>query len=313
MEYLEVRECCPFELLGFTDVDRLMSALDIQPEIRVVVISEEMFLEKLEDYEAKILILDEGLGKNARRAFWIDKYQAASDIYKAIVEVCMEEDHLPMYPTEGNSARVLGFYSPIKRAMQTSFALALGRSLSTGYKVLYVSFEQYAGLREFTRGGFGKDLFDLLYYLNEPSEKFAYRFSQIEQHRGEMSFVPPVVAGHNLVYVTLREWLQLIDRLKALGKFDFILLDLSDSLQGIFEILRQCEKIFTVTIPEGTAISKMEQYEYLLRMYECEEVLDKTLQKTLPRIEEVPDEGELWTRDVWREFVRKVEKEDLKV
>lgn len=313
MEYLESKENCPFELIGFTDIDKLLSALDMEQHIRIVVITEGMFSEQLEKYTVKFLVLDEGLNRDIGNAFWVDKYQPVGDIYKAIMELCLEEESLPPFSKEGKETRIIGFYSPIKRAMQTSFSLALGRSLSSRYKVLYVSFEQYAGLREFAQGDFSKDLFDLLYYLKEPAEKFAYRFSQVERRRGELSYIPPVMAGQNLVYITLREWLMFINRLKAMGRFDFILLDLSDCLQGIFEILRMCEKVFTVTVPERTAVGKLEHYEYLLQMYECGDVLDKTCRKTLPRIERLPDEGDLWTLDVWREFVRQVEIEDFGV
>ena len=313
MEYLDGRENCPFELLGFTDVEGLLTAARADESLRIAVVSEEMYVAELEELAVKILILDEGLDKCAEQVYWVDKYQPAREIYKVIMGLCIEEEDLPALPSGGKETRILGFYSPIKRSMQTAFALALGRSLSSRYKVLYVSFEQYAGLRNSMQGQGGKDLFDLLYYLKEAGDKFAYRFSQVEQFRGDMAYIPPVIAGQNLVYVTVREWLTLINRLKTLGKFDFVLLDLSDSMQGIFEILRMCEKIFTATVSEGTAIGKMEQYEYLLRMYEYDDVLVKTLQKKMPEFEMLPDDGELWTLGLWRDFIHKVEVEDLGV
>lgn len=313
MSYLESQGEIPFELMGFTDIRRMERMYEEKGPIQLVVISEELYERELEKTASHTLVLTEGRGKTVVKAWQTDKYQSAREIYKTILELCIEEAEVQIAQTEESPARVLGFYSPVKRAMQTAFALALGRSLATRYRVLYVSFEPYAGWRGFLQREGGKDLFDLLYYLKEPEEKFVYRLKQVEQKMGELDYIPPVLAGQNLVYITVREWLSFLKRLKDMGKYDFILLDLSDCLQGLFEILRMCEKVFTVTMPQGTAIGKMEQYEYLLRMYECDDVIGKSVKKQVPELKAIPDDGQWWTVDGWRQFIRKVETEDLRV
>jgi len=311
IEYLESKEDCNMEILGFTSTETLLVYGTRDERINILIISEEMYEQDVEKVADKTVILDEGLGKQYRHAFRTDKYQQAREIYRFVMEILAEEDAVSIMPPSGRKARIIGFYSPIKRAMQTSFALALGRSLSTRYRVLFVSFEVYAGWLEEVRREGGKDLYDLLYYLKESKDKFLLKFNVIAQTKGQMSYIPPVRVSQNLVYVTMKEWLTLISRLKELEKFDFILLDLSDSLQGIFEILRLCEKIFTVTGPDKVALCKVEQYEYLLRLCEYDDVKDKSLYKMIPEFEQIPDDSDWWTHDVWRQFIRKVEEEDL--
>ena len=313
MKYVEEKANTPFEMMGFTDVKHLAEVAGKELTLSVLVVSEELYEPALEKLATKTLVLDEGGGKTTLHALKVDKFQQVREIYKMIIELCLQEKDISLPTLMIKKTRVLGFYSPIKRAMQTSFALALGRSLATRYKVLYLSFEPYAGWNGLLCREGGKDLFDLLYYLKETKERFLYRFEQVERKVDRLCYVPPVHAGQNLVYVTTKEWLLLLSRLTDMGKFDFILLDLSDSLQGIFEILRSCEKVFTVVHKEAVSVSKVEQYEYLLRMYECDDVLEKTIQKKLPEFEAIPDEGEWWTFDNWKQFIRKIEEDDLGV
>ena len=42
-----------------------------------------------------------------------------------------------------------------------------------------------------------------------------------------------------------------------------------------------------------------------------DDVKDKSLYKMIPEFEQIPDDSDWWTHDVWRQFIRKVEEEDL--
>lgn len=313
--FIESRESCPFEILGFTDIGNLQShCQQFQEEIALLVVAESVYDMAVERVASCTLVLYEGLDVSVKEARKVNKFQQAREIYKAIIELCLEKEmELPGDFEERPAARVLGFYSPVKRAMQTSFALELGRDLASRYKVLYVSFEQYAGWNGLLCREGGKDLLDLLYYLKEEDERFVHRLGQIEQKQGMLSYIPPVYAGQNLVYVTTREWIALIEKLKHKGHFDFVLLDLSDNLQGVFEILRTCEQVFTMTLPDSPAKTKIEQYECLLKMYEYDDVLEKSKKRQMPTFETIPDKGEQWTKEEWMKVIRKVEVEDLRL
>lgn len=313
--FIEGRQTSPFLLLGFTETKKLIDyCQDLEENIHLLVVAESDYEPGLERLASHTLVLNEDLGVKTKQAKKVEKYQQVKEIYKIILEICLDcEMELSTNLERNTETRLLGFYSPVKRAMQTSFALALGKSLATRYKVLYVNFEQYAGWNDLLCREGGNDLLDLMYYLKEGSERFLYRLEQIEQKLGRLSYIPPVYAGQNLIYITTKEWLTLLDRFKKASGYEFVLLDLGDGLQGVFEMLRNCEKVFTVTEPDGPARRKMEQYECMLRMYEYEDVLEKSVRKTPPTFITVPNEGEQWTRKEWLEFIGKVEKEDLRI
>lgn len=312
IEYLDTKENCPFVLLGFTDVSKLIEACKSDREIKLIVIAEERYSADLDKLKVRKIILGEGRGELPKGVTRVSRIQPVGYIYKNIMEICMEEDCLPAYPSAGKEARVIGFYSPIKRAMQTSFARALGRSLSTAYKVLYVGLEPYDGYGSFWHG-WVKDVFDLICHLEDDGDKFAYRVGIVEHSKEGLFYIPTPSNGQNLIYVTVREWLLLIRKLKEMGKYDFILLDLSDAIQGVYEILRQCEIIFTVKVPGKMAMNKMQQYEFMLHFSNYDDVLDKTVSTQVPEIKTITDDGEYWTLNDWRDYIREAEEWHLGV
>ena len=60
------------------------------------------------------------------------------------------------------------------------------------------------------------------------------------------------------------------------GRFDYIVLDLNEAVAGIWDILRQCKKVYTCLPEEEAAASKYRHYEYLLKELEAEDILAKT-------------------------------------
>ena len=67
-------------------------------------------------------------------------------------------------------------------------------------------------------------------------------------------------------------------------------------MQGLFEILRGCKVVFTLTQEDRIARSKLLQYEQLLALYEYEDVLEKTRRLRIPQIQRLPENMEQLTR-----------------
>lgn len=150
-----------------------------------------------------------------------------------------------------------------------------------------------------------RDVADLLYFLGGEQEKFHLRLQTMIQHKGKLDYIPPMKSGQNLLSVTGGEWLHLLQKIGELGMYEYVVLDLSESMQGLFDILRICVKVFTLTKKDHISQSKLVQYEHLLTLYEYEDVLQKTQKCSLPRIRRVPEELEEYTRGQLAEYVEK--------
>ena len=260
----------------------------------------------------KTLLLNESgtiAGENIRN---INKYQKAENIYREITG-----EIAGMIPEEEKSlrsrdkAKIIGLYSPIRRCLQTSFALTLGQALSEKKKVLYISFEHYAGWNQLLNKSIKGDLAALLYFLQESEERFAVRLQSVTMQIGRLHYIPPVYAGQNLIYAKGPEWVELVEKIAEYGGYDYVILDLSESIQGIFELLKHCDRIYTITKEDPAAQGKIAQYEELLRDYRCEEILEKTSKKLLPVFTGIPERLEQYTRGELADYIRKLISEEL--
>lgn len=309
--FLKEREDSPFELHTYTDTEKLVS-FGKQEKIEVLLVAESDFTYEISalDTGKTILLNESGLVQGEVRN--IDKYQKAERVWQELLEsyaaVASGEGR---QLGNGKRAKIIGLYSPVHRCLQTSFALTLGQALGENSRVLYVSFEHYAGWNQLLDKSVRGDLAALLYFAKEQGEKFYCHLQSLTMRIGQLYYIPPVYAGQNLIYVKASEWQELIGKIAEEGGYDYIILDLSESIQGTFELLRMCDRIYTIVKEDDHARAKLAQYEELLRAYEYEDVLEKTNRQLLPQFTKLPERIEQYTRGELAEYIRKLIREDL--
>ncbi|MBE5868970.1 MAG: hypothetical protein E7293_08460 [Lachnospiraceae bacterium] len=313
-EYLKTRKELPFEIYGYTEPEKLVD-FGKAHEIQMLVVAENAYtLQVSRVLAGQTIILKETNQKLLEELPQISKYQRAENVYQFIMERYLEQISMTeAWKESKGQAVIIGLYSPIRRCLQTSFALTLGQLLAERYSTLYISFEHYCGWNRLLKKEGGKDLSDLLCHIDEAEEKFCHRIWIAEQKIGNLGYIPPFYTGQNLIYITAQEWRKLLDKIARTGGYQYIILDLSESLQGVFDMLRMCRRIYTIVREDEPARSKVEQYEQLLRWYEFEDVLEKTRKEILPTFQELPSRLEQFTKGELGSLVKKIIKEDLEV
>ena len=58
--------------------------------------------------------------------------------------------------------------------------------------------------------------------------------------------------------------------------YETVILDMGEGVNGLYEILRICDRIYTPVRDDGMSYAKMEQYEALLKIMEYDDILEKT-------------------------------------
>lgn len=309
-DFLRGRKDLPWEIRTYTMVELLLRE-ERQGQVSMLVAAEGAYSEELQVLQPlRTIILNESGVVKWGQYYQINKYQQADRVLKELLEIYMEiaANGLPNLCCKSNT-RFIGMYSPVKRCLQTSVAMTMSLMLAEEHRTLYLNFEHYAGITELLPEVQSRDMADLLYFLNVEQGKFRLRMQTIVQKKGRLDYVPPMRSGQNLLTVTAAEWMQMIQKLAELGEYEYVILDLSDSIQGLFDILRSCCKIFTLTGEDRIARSKLLQYEQLLSLYEYGDVLQKTCRSAPPRIRRLPEEPEQYVRGELAEFVRKQLKE----
>lgn len=307
-EFLRKQRNLPWKLRTYTNAEAMMK--QESEGVDMLVVAESAFSDKMRNLcaDGTVILSESGIMK-WENICYVDKYSPAEDVLKHLLAIYVESADASMPRLSGAlGTKFIGNYSPVRRGLQTSFALALGQMLSEEHRTLYLNFEHYAGVGELLPDMQTLDMADLLYFLNAENEKFRIRMQMMMKHIGKLDYIPPMKSGQNLLSITEGEWLGFLRRIEELGEYEYVILDLSESMQGLFEILRLCSKVFTSEAKDRVASRKLLQYEQVLSLYEYEDVLEKTRRLDLSHIHRLPSEPEQLTRgelaDVVKELMR---------
>lgn len=309
-EFLKKHKELPWKIRTYTSVDDLLRME--KAAVGLLVVSEAAYSEELQSIQTpRIIVLNESGVVRWENVCYVDKYQQADEVLREILQLYIEvAGRCPSRLRRKTDTVFVGNYSPVHRCMQTSFALTMSQLLAREHSVLYLNFEHYAGIAELLPDMQTLDLADLLYFLNADKDKFLLRMQTICRHVGNLDYIPPMKSGQNLLTITAAEWTKLLQKIEELGGYEYVILDLSESMQGLFDILRMCKRIFTLTREDRIAKSKLLQYEQLLSLCEYGDVLDKTKRLNLSHIQRLPEELEQLTRGDLAELVNDLLKGD---
>ena len=291
------RKELPFQVYGFTDKDKLKNFLR-KNKIELLMITEKMYeAELIKDIHGETILLTEKRTTTAESVTCICKYQAADSLYRAVMQAYSEgEKVVPIYMENQKRIQIIGIYSPIHRVLQTTLALTMGQVLAEKKNVLYINFECFSGLEQLMGRKFSGNLTDLLYYYKCDKEKLPYKLEGIIQELSGLHIVPP--AGSYEDYETFQglEWINVLELIGKAGGYDVLLLDLSEQVRGLFQILERCDKIYTLVKDGRMAKAKLAQYELLLRRDDYEDIITKTSKYELPIFKCLPAELERLNR-----------------
>lgn len=218
---------------------------------------------------------------------FIFKYQSAEEILRHILSNCEEEDFIEKKETDIKS-KIIGVYSPVGRSFQTTFSLLIGQILSKDQSTLYLNFEGCSGFNNLFHKHFSYHLSDLVYYIVNSKEKLILRMQNMIEKLNQLDYIPPVTTIQELTSVSGKQWMELLHHLSTQSGYEYIILDLTDQVQGLFDILRSCTTIYTISQQDSFAIAKQIQYEEMLRLLEYEDVIHKTKTCQIPHIQNIP-------------------------
>ena len=304
--FLESGHDFPWEVIVCSGRKELEQVF-VGASVEVVVIAESLVREELPEYPVRqIVLLNESGCVRFSELVNIDKYQEAENVKRELLKLYARRQEV-IYPVLSRSspAACVAFYSPVRRCLQTGTAITYGQLVSEKKRVLYLNFESYAYFAENSERECGADLTSLLYYADASEEEFAVHLRAMCKNVGNWDYVLPMYNVENLASTDAGEWIKLITKCRSLKTYDLIVLDLNDSIQGLFEILRQCNRIYTITKSDRAAGKKQERYEYMVKKKMYEDILQRTLLLQIPAMTGIPEELEEYSRGELAEYVRR--------
>lgn len=211
----------------------------------------------------------------------ICRYQSAETLRAQMLERRVKKKESQRGTKVRKGGQLIAVYSPVHRIGKTRFALALGKKLAEKEPVLYLNLEGYAGSSYYFTDSTEQTLADLIYYLRQEKGNLGMRISMMAGQLEKLDYIKPMPYILDMQAIQKEEWLQLFQQILNQCIYEKIILDLGDSVNGLFDILEACHTVYTPYIEEKVAMAKLTEYTENLRKTGKEQVLEKTIQKRM--------------------------------
>lgn len=231
----------------------------------------------------------------------ICKYQSCQQILKRAYAIYADRVPVSLGVTlRLGGMKRLGVFSPLGRMGKTSFALALGKELAKQRRTLYLNMEEFSGFETLYPCEDGHTLSELIYFMKQGKKAFACKLESMIGKMGSLNYIPPVKLPIELKDIKRKDWEELLLALEKESQYEFAILDLSFGVEGLFELLEGCDRIYMPITSDETAQAKLWQYQETLRLLDLEEILEKTEKVTFSDLEAIEEyarrEGGRWSK-----------------
>lgn len=300
--FFESRSRMPFHIMAFDDRNKLMNYL-VHDKASVLLVDKEQWIDDMEELADQIIFLtgdkaEERLEKDFDGYLYpaVCKYQSGEAIAKKVLGICAVVEtpilHIQSATERAQRAEIIGVYTPVKRSLQTSFSMVYSHLRAKSKKTLYLNFETFSGFGAWFRREYQTDLMDLMYFLDGSREKFLLKLAGMTESFGGFDYIPPALGYEDFMLVQAEQWVKLVQTIAEKSGYEVIVLDLGDQMQGLFQVLSLCDKIFLLTKPDGIALAKLETFEKNVMLSGKEEVLQKIVKCRLPVFKDMSQRAE---------------------
>ena len=306
MEFISGKINLPFRVFVFTSEEKFYSYIGIK-DIECLLISESVYKQRVETLKIPHIIILSENGENLNKALHhINKYQSCENILHEVMEYYTEKSEaVPTALRTGiRKMQIIGIYTPIGRCLQTTFSLTLGQMLARRFKTLYLNFEVYSGFSRLLSRTFDSDISDLMYYFACAREKLACRMESMVETVNGLDFIPPAEIYQNLAGIRGSQWMDLFQEIEKSSEYEYLILDLTDSIMDLWEVLKGCDHIYTISRDDGMAMAKIEQYEKVLEQMEYGEITARTTRWKLPVFKQLPRQMEELTYGELAKYIK---------
>ena len=270
----------PFEVIAFSSPEKLGAFSEKSP---VEILLAGKGIETGGLAVKKLFTLSEQPGQGE-----IYKYQSGEDIIREVMNTYSAEARLPAGRGNG-SCRCLAVYSPLGQCGKTSFALCLGIALAERERTLYLSLEEFSGLRALSGQECKRDISDLIYH-REKGNLGEAALAAVVHSFGALDWVPPVRYPEDLPRNGEEALGGLVSDLIAMPGYRFLVVDMGESRHLPGGILNLADRIFMPVREDSVSVAKIREFTDYLKRVGREELLGRISKIRLP--EDAPLPGE---------------------
>lgn len=304
VEYLHQEAAFPCEIRLYTGADKLLADPGAH-DYHLIVIAQSQYSAAVEEARFDNLLLLNESEEWIEEPENISKYQSITNIALEIRARCrMEEEPVVPSMRHGGPMVRIGVYTPVTRCLQTTFTMTLGQILASRHRVLYMNFEAFSGLEKMLAREFKGSVSDLIYYNECAREKIAGQLEMLTEEAGGLHFLPPMKSFIELHSIRKDQWSSLLRTIEKVTEYEYLLMDLTEHTDGLLDLLRTCDKVYTIVRDDTFSRARYYQYEELLQRMDYEDIRMRTEHLKFPVFRELPVKLEDLTRGELAAYIR---------
>ena len=305
-DYLNEHALLPLSAIAFSEKGKFTRFANKHPHMKKV-LPEEWGTRMTKEEKKGVMFFCEEKEKE-EEGMYVYRFRSADGLAERIRELAGLK--MSDRRTEGKT-RYIGIYSPVGRCLKTTFSLTLGQMLAKKHRVLYLNFENYSGFDRMLGLEKPSDMSDLLLYFLNRREDLRRKMQEMTVILNGLEMIPPALSYLDLESISGEDWERFFDLITDIGCYDYVLLDMSDYIKGVYEILLRCAYIYTFAPEDGLALAKVSQYEQILTSLNYGEVLQKTRKVTPPVFHRLPIRPEELLHSELAEYTKKITEDDF--
>ena len=280
-DYINMQRTFPFEARFFCDGNSLR-AYTGSNDIDILLVN-RMLMANSAGVDCKlVLFLADSGGGSSMESNVIYKYQNCENIIRQILLNVADNNEIGKLVSRIGNMKVLGFYSPVKRCGQTSLAIATGKLLAEKNRTLFISLEANSWISELNGIKFDMDMSDIMYDLRNGDKDVSALIGSHVEKVDKLDVFPVMADFRDLASIRFAEWKELLTRIENYTDYDYIILDISDCIDGICELLMQCDWIWTAVVENTASRLKKEFFINHLASEYRNQIIEKTKECIVP-------------------------------
>ncbi|MBQ5932534.1 MAG: hypothetical protein IJL55_02340 [Lachnospiraceae bacterium] len=275
-----------FQILIFTEKNAYEDYIK-ENRIDVLLCDEAILPECMKDSSATVIcgLSEASTARDvAEQSNIIFKYQSSDDIMKEIMKrfnAALKTD-IKTGDTGVKPKNIFCVCSPVGGSYSSTFALALAAYLAEREHTLFISFDPFFTLPGEEKNPAGKDLTDVIFYLNGMQPHLMEFLKKFTIKKGNLECINGVSHWFDLYDMSPENMHDLVENVCGDGTFNSVVFDVGIIGAASMEVLLAAGRIFTPYKEEAGSRKKLKEWKRQLIYCGKGDLLDKTAEICIP-------------------------------
>lgn len=264
-----------YKFIGFTEESSLFDYSKQNNNILFVITESFNNRDYFKELKNVVILAEDKCVDSIDEIKAIYRYQASDILLSSILDFCVENIDIPINNSHVKKeiGKLICFYSPVKRCGKTDLAIKFAEHLKDK-RVLLINLEEFSDFDERLGIESTYSIGDLIYFIISNNTNFEIKLDAAIKKHSNFDLIPSMKNIEDLYSLNYEYWNVLYKNIRELGRYDYIIVDLSFLSYEIVKIIQKSDKLVIPYLDNDISLRKLQKFnEYI------EEKLDNDLER----------------------------------